>query len=309
MAYEIGTATDYNDLMAKVNTFLTTQLPEAERYTTLRHVTIDPLANELILVAPGMSAGEQIFMGMCDYADIGGDYYNWMVNIFTGYIPENTFETQPDGVGNSLGIPLWNASIPYWIIGNGQRFVLAAKIANTYQMLYLGKINAYATPNQWPYPVFVGAMFNSPRGIRYSDQDYQVFWQNQHQAGGSGNYGPCKLRQPNGWGYGNHEANMALEMEVLISPYNDNLLYRNTASDSDLASGYYGLHPIVLSSYSFSGTDHYIGNVWGELDGVYCVSGYNNASESIVTVDSVDYIVIGNVARTGLMDFCAMRLQ
>jgi hypothetical protein len=63
--------------------------------------------------------------------------------------------------------------------------------------------------------------------------------------------------------------------------------------------GQYALTPIVLTDTV---------NVYGELDGVYQVSGFGNSSEDIVTAGGVDHLVVQDVYRNGVRDFVAVKL-
>jgi hypothetical protein len=51
---------------------------------------------------------------------------------------------------------LWDASIPYWFVVNGRRVVVVAKLNTQYEIAYLGFVDPYFTPDQWPYPLAIG---------------------------------------------------------------------------------------------------------------------------------------------------------
>lgn len=50
-------------------------------------------------------------------------------------------------------------------------------------------------------------------------------------------------------------------------------------------------------------------HVWGELDGVYVTTGFNNSPEAIITKDGYDHIVFQNVFRNTYQDFFAVRMD
>lgn len=75
---------------------------------------------------------------------------------------------------------------------------------------------------------------------------------------------------------------------------------RNSNSDSNLATGDYGLYAMQICDAS---------NLYGFLDGVYFISGFNNAAENTVSIASVDYLVVPNIWRTGFKDYMAVKLQ
>jgi hypothetical protein len=45
------------------------------------------------------------------------------------------------------------------------------------------------------------------------------------------------------------------------------------------------------------------------LEGVYHVSGFNNAAENLITGGGVDHLVVQNVYRTSVRDYWALRLS
>jgi hypothetical protein len=49
--------------------------------------------------------------------------------------------------------------------------------------------------------------------------------------------------------------------------------------------------------------------LYGEIDGLYHVSGFANASENHITVDGVDHLVLQDVASTGIGNYVALRLE
>ena len=153
---ETGTATNYTDLLAKLRTFLTATLSAPERWTELRYVTSGP--HELILQGPG-SGTDEIIVGIKTIEDGVGDYQNWKLGGFTGYLGGAPFEAQPGYSGEAPGpvhFTLWNSSIPYWFIADGRRVIVVAKISTSYMWCHLGFLNTYASPGQYPYPLLIG---------------------------------------------------------------------------------------------------------------------------------------------------------
>jgi hypothetical protein len=50
-------------------------------------------------------------------------------------------------------------------------------------------------------------------------------------------------------------------------------------------------------------------NLFGALDGVYHITGFNNAVENTVEIGGKTYVIIQDVWRTGFLDYYAMRLD
>lgn len=245
----------------------------------------DPAAGrELIMVGNGHSGTEEIFIGFRTYHSVASDYYNMSVAGFIGYVPGNSFVTQP-GYRES-GLPLHNQRIDYWLCANPQRVVAALKVGTpVYVHFYTGFFLPYATPTQYPYPMFVGAMFNSAQpATRYSDTNYTF----PYRGYGSGATQNLALRFVDGsW------------RVTYVYPISDNW-YRSNAAMND-TNGVYSLEPLVLFDSS--------PNVYGQLEGVYNITGFNNVVENTTTVDGVDYVVIQDVYRTGFNDYIALELR
>ena len=164
----------------------------------------------------------------------------------------------------------------------------------------------YATPTQYPYPVLCGGCLPGATNTRYSDITYQNWFK--------GNTGRLLMRKIDGSWISPH-----------VGEYYDHKVYdpngsdigsikhqlRNISDSSLTADGWYGLLPLVLS---FSGTGAVYmsdvnADVFGELDGVYYVSGFNNAVENLIIHNGVTYYIIRDAWRTGFNDYLALRLS
>jgi hypothetical protein len=50
-------------------------------------------------------------------------------------------------------------------------------------------------------------------------------------------------------------------------------------------------------------------NLFGALDGIYFITGFDNTVENTVTINGVTYVVIQDVWRTGFPDYYAIRMD
>ena len=140
--------------------------------------------------------------------------------------------------------------------------------------------NSWKIFTQYPYPVCCGGCLTTASATRYSDTTY------------------------NAWFTGS-----ALEVRAIdgawvvpdVYPYDGIRTLRNTVSLSTIAEGYYGLHAIILSR---SAPD-----IFGEIENVFYISGFNNAAENSFVDASIPYVVLRNVWRTGFKDYIALRLD
>jgi hypothetical protein len=295
MATEIATASNagvgglaHYDLLDRIRVFCTTNstlVGLGQAWTVLRYDTT--AANrELIMQAPGLSGTEQIFIGLRTYQDSNADIYNLAVSAFTGFVAGNTFDTQPGAL--VTGVPAHNISIPYWLNVNGQRLVLAMKVGTpVYESIYLGKFLPYATPGQYPYPVITGGMLSGVPLTRFSDTTHSMPYK-PNAAG-------MRLRFVDG-----------LWKTVQTWPYDTAPLQSMFGPQTPLGSrmrdteSQYSIDPIVLSDSA---------NIYGELDGVGFVTGFNNAVENTFTLGTDTWVVIQDVGRTSFGDYYAMRLD
>jgi hypothetical protein len=224
---------------------------------------------ELIMQGSGHTGMEEIFIGFRSYHSVASDYYNLAVSGFIGYVPGNTFETQPGYVES--GIPCHNLRIDYWLSANPARIAGGLKVGTpVYQSFYAGFFLPYATPSQYPYPLFVGGMFNSAMPAkRYSDTDYSFdgSWRTTVVYPLSANNGSST----NGYS--------------IINDTND----------------VYSMEPLILEDSA--------PNIYGQLEGVFAITGFNNVVENTLTVDGVDYVVIQDVFRTGFNAYIALELR
>lgn len=255
-------------------------------YELLRYTTVDAEASghELIMKAPGLTGLEEIYWGIRTYHSVAGDYYNLLAGVFTGYVPGNSFDTQPGAA--LVGCPAHNNRIDYWLTLNGQRMALAMKVGTpVYEHLYLGKMLPYARPSQFPYPVVAGGMLAGAEATRFSETTHDFYLR--------GNSARGQLRTPAGW------------INMHCYPWGNAFLTGTSASSTQLQArdteSEYPLLPVEIHDNS--------ANLYGQFDGIYHVSGFNNAVENTLTIGGDDYVVMQSVARTGHTDYYAMRLD
>lgn len=229
---------------------------------------------QLIMRGPGLSGSEELFVGMQGYSLATSDIFNWRLRGMTGYVASSTFEGQPGEFGSSIGIPLWDGVIEYWLAANGQRIALVAKVETTYHTMYLGSVLPYATPGQWPYPLAAAGMLPADTLTRYSDLGITGPW--------SAASARLRLRSAGG---------------AWVTP--DCWPWVNALTLRDVPGGY-GVVPVHLTD---------AGNVYGELDGVAQASGFGNAVENTIDVGGVDHLVVQDAHRTGIRDYHTLRLD
>jgi hypothetical protein len=307
MAVEIDTATDYSDLLAKLVTFAT-----ANGWTELENTS-----DKVVLQGEG-AGSDEIIVAIKKYSNVATDAYGWYLNGYSGYTDGLAFVDQPSALRDWSttasaaypAMPLWNSTIPYWFIVSSRRIIVVAKISTTYQMAYLGFYLPYASPGQYPYPMMVGGsqhktdVTSIPR-FSNATSAASAFWRGR-ASGPSTVYrrmnGGTWFRSVNSMATATSSGSAANNFTTGIFPFN-NALKWSVDNITQALDGSAVLTP--LQFVDASGTE--VGWV-GEIDGVFHVSGNGHAAEDIITVDGDDYLVVQDVFRTGVSDYCAVRL-
>lgn len=284
MPHTIGFVDDSNGQLAHYNMLqVIRDFAAANGWQVLRYDTT--LENrELILKGVGYSGAEEIFVGFRTYHNVDGDYYNLVAGGFTGYVPGNDFDHQP---GAALsGVPCHNQRVDYWLTLTPQRIALAMKVGTpVYESAYVGKCLPYARPSQYPYPLVCGGMLDGAAATRFSETVHEGYFK--------GNRANMKLRTNDGW------------VQPYCYPWGNDYIAGNAASASRTnlrdTGGTYHLLPIELHDNS--------ANIWGALEGVFYISGFDNAVENTLVINGETFVVVQDVWRTGHTDYYALRMD
>jgi hypothetical protein len=309
MAVEIGTATGYLDLLDKLRIFAT-GLAGGEAWTVLRWVhDSEDNGHELVLQGPGLAELDEIMVGIKTYRSVTNDYYNWKLQGYAGFLSAMAFDTQPGAIptsGNTPRVCLWPNSIPYWFVGSGRRLIVVAKISTVYQACYLGFLRPYGTPGQYPYPLVVGGSSCVLAGERWSVQsgDVRHFTNpgGQIVIGAPPSASTLCLRTPGGvWGRFLNNYRPSYN----VWPYYGANIQRTVPIElfREGLDGSYPYLPLVLTCTLFTG------DCYGELDGCYYISGFNNAAENIVEDGANTLLVVQNVYLTSAGNYWLLKLE
>lgn len=234
---------------------------------------------ELILKGHGYSGSEEIYVGVRTYQDASADYYNLCVATFTGYVPSNTFDTQPSA--RLSGVPAHNQRIDYWLTVNPQRIACCMKVGTpVYEHFYIGKFFPYARPSQYPYPIICAGMLNGAAATRFSDTSHSMPYK--------GNRVNLGMR-----------FNTGLWLQPETHPWNNTFIAGTTGTQTQLrdTNGLYPLLPVILTDAN---------GIYGELDGIRYISGFDNVTENSC---GPDWMVFQDVWRTGFTDYIAFKLD
>lgn len=254
--------------------------------------------------APGNAGVDEIFVGIQPYYHSAADYYNWRLAASIGHTAGALFAAQPGAV-TDCHLPLRSGSTPYWFSANGKRVAIVANVSGVYESAYLGFPDTYASPGQFPYPIFVGGSMRFASEPASDSTDWRwsntgaahsAFWQSWN-----GSAAAARLRKFDGsWqtfdGGGLPKATSGLGS---MWPY---VVGANLAGMQFLDANLDGtrpLFPIVPNDSS---------GCYGELDGIAAASGYLQASEDTITVDRIPWLLIPNTFRQTRNTYAALRL-
>ncbi len=310
MAWETGSATDYDDLLDKLKTFLTTNsvLVAASQNWTVMKDEILVSDRYVYLRGPGLASNDQIHVNIRRFFSTVGGAYNWEYRGATSYNGGVVYENQPGGSDYCFQC-LSNGTITYWFFANGRRFIVVAKIGTVFTSAYAGLILPYALPSEYPYPLFIGATSYLESRL-YSETALltQAFWKggwgvnidSQLRSG-------TKLRLPDGYWMSfiqNYVAVYWSEGGHIWPYFSSNQTANIDPGIGDLtknADGSYSLLSVVLYSEVYIEP-----NIYGEMDGVFHVPGIDLNSEDTLTIGGDTYIVFQNVEDVGRNDFAAI---
>lgn len=300
MPFDIDTASDHVDLFDRLVDWLQTSGPGGPEWTLLDE---DTGGQSALFVSPGMSGLESIYYGFSLHEDVGTDTFaigQWM---FRDYNAALEHLGQP-GMSDVVYLPVWNTAMPYWFIANAQRLMIVAKVSTTYQASYAGKFLPHGTPGEYPQPFYLAAPVATAttRWSSVSESDRCFF-----DPGTSGrislpgaawravkNFQEISGESPAG------ASNYVWPFASGIVNNNGITRYRELRDNLD---GTYSLWPLVLL-----GEDPDV-DIWGELDGAFAVSGFNNAAENIIEIGSDEYLVVQNMHRTARYYYAAIKLE
>lgn len=276
-----GTASDYLDLIDRLQAFLSgdTNLIAAGQAWEVLDYGGPVVDTELYLRGPGLAGTDNIFVGLRAYENAGADWYNIALRPFLGWLDSASWATQP-GAGPERGVTAWNQPIPYWFAANGRRFVVGYRVSTVDQVFHGGLLTPYATPLQFSIPMMVAGTMTAANTFRWSSEntDHRLF-----THGGSGALRPLRFV----------EGTYLTDLDTW--PFSLGGPFRETFMD------HYPLLPIVFSRATGPA-------IFGEVDGLYWIPGFEQASGNTFTHEGDDYIVLQNVFRTGINDYIAMRL-
>ena len=311
----IADATDSFDMMDKLIDFITgvtagetgKELPVGERWVVNKDDSVT-IAGErhVYLQGPGLSGTDAIYVVVRIYSDAPNNLHNWEIKGATGFSDGLAYDEQPGGSTVYSYLTLSNANMPFWFVVSGRRIILVAQTAGsvTYAA-YLGWYLPYATPSEFPYPMFcggstcsstynylqtnyqVGNFYDGPNGASVAKRLTDAAAHVRHRDGSwltcSAYYQTSGASRPSSYA---SQCFVWPHDEVNASQYE----YKMVQSVGDE----FAVFPFILYS-----TDNG-GNIYGELDGIFFspLGTVGKKFPDTITIATKVYLVINNTYRT-----------
>lgn len=306
----------------------------------------DGIAGAVMLKGPGLAGTDEVFVSLHLYDNTATNVQMVHIVGHDGVLSGN--QTYNNHVNSSprKAFMVWKQSMTYWFVASGRRFYGVVKCGTTYESFYAGFYLPFASPTSQPYPLMVGGTTGKSTAevsLSTATSDHRAFPDPGDTGGIMANeidFTSLSIKAPGGdWldlsncrnttVAGN---NVSQRRQHLTFPYNsvtstlspvDNQSSPGASSTSKswqelnnvflnsqkpLLDGSYLLTPVMmLSSDLLENTDPV--GIWGVMDGIFHVSGYNNSAENIVQLGGVDHLVVQNVNRTSMNSYFAMALE
>jgi hypothetical protein len=271
---------------------------------------IDQAMPQYIWEAPGNDGAGAILVGVRSFyrGDVG--YYDWELVGFDGFDAAQDFFAQSN-VHRGPMMALQNSSTPYWFVVDGRRVIVVAKIAGSqYDVGYLGFLEPFFTPAQFPYPLALGGSLalgdtlpsweNTGYLASNSTVRHRAFTHSDASPFSTFGYATMRARRLDGtwvpFFATDNDAQNSGETEGWIWPYFGGV----TNVDQCIDTGY-ALFPVSLVDAG--------PNTWGQLSGVSFVTGRGLSAETLIVTGPISHLAVPNISRTDPNDFLAVRLD
>jgi len=224
-----------------------------------------------ILKGSGYPGTEEIYIGFDSFISDIYKTSGLYVAGLTGYVPQNTFSSQP---GFRQVILNGNAELmDYWINISPQRICGAVRmLSGAWQTFYVGFLNRYGLPVQLPYPMVVAGENNATTYSPIYNWAALTFpYKTQSST-------KVSMRDNTDWRTPN------------IHPYSNAAMVNqisNRSRPGNTATGdVYPLLPLIL---------HDANGIYGELEGVYAGPAWGIELGDIIQHNGIDHILLGNI--------------
>lgn len=278
---------------------------------------------DLMLKGIGAAGQDEIFVGIRTHGRAVSDVFQWSVEGFTGDPTTDPSIHWRNGPGhvfllqgtNPPLVPLDDDPMDYWLDVSGRRILISMKVTTVFEAAYLGFLEQTTFPSEYPYPLAIGGSLDPDVGfVNFSNLNgggHRSFPDPGTSGNGTSTLDESQLMvlRPDTltWGFFQNRVSFAgsrvtSSRRLAVWPWTD----PDIDDQIDSQGGEYSIMPAVAF---FSEDVEAFHAIYGTLEGVNWVSGFNNAAENTFVVDGDDYVVFQNTFRVDIEDFWAMRLD
>jgi hypothetical protein len=325
MAYEIGTASDHADFWDKLIAFLTTNeelVYDGQNWDVVWQApTGAPNDTDIVLRGPGLAFQDQVYVAMRRVDNVPNDASEIRLRGATGVIASaQEYFMHVNVTPQNVRMFLRAHPMEYWFVSNGRRFVAVAKVGTVYEAMYAGLFLPYAEPQEYSYPLFVGACAGAggptaAEDWRSTRDDHSNFILPSYSTVPSTGWNPSAwLLGPNGSWLRCSADNSS--SDVYMGP---DLFGQGMGIAKGFSSQNYGYGSIKLRMVQAYGGGFVLTPItmtqaspsdqtYGVLDGCFHVPGRGNSVENTIEHDGVTHVVFQNTFRTDLGQWWALAL-
>jgi len=270
----------------------------------------------LLVTGQGLSATDVIPVGMAILEDPFEPYFNWRLQGAIAFDDAEPFQNQPGGSPQNGGAyyVLDDGTVTYWIVATGRYFTVVTKIGTVYTSMMMGFHLPYGTPAEYGFPLVIAGsgknLTGDPFHFTLADNRFRMFCNPGASA--------MLVRDPSGvWLFFTNFSNPGSPdfqaIDRVVAPYAGNSTNQTELMNDKIVTaidGSYPLTPLILCEFENDGGEiGRNGNAYGELDGVFHITGFNQTSENTLVIGPDTYIVFQDVYRLAFMNFMALRLD
>lgn len=323
MAFTTGTATSYADLLDKLRLYAVAQGWTAHEWVA---GTVAGGGGRLIMEGPGAGAGRRVFVSIRTQADPTNSLYSWRMRGAAGYTAGAPEGGHPGELQQAVFLNLWQNTITYWFYVNDRRIVVVAKTSTAYVSAHLGFFLPWATPEQYPFPLYISGDYFDPiiwsatrSGRRMCvDPGADVTGTSPNKTSGwardtGGVWTPVvnhddTVSNDDGFAAGNGGA--VMKIWPFGAAFSGSSTYE-TWNGSSAVSTNGALDAMVPTRQGerFVWPCMIVGNAepsYGVLDGLNCIPGSGLATEQVITAGAKTFRVFQNIQRSSGNDFFAV---
>lgn len=314
MSFTSGTATDMNDLIDKLKTYLVTTLGN---WTQLEYTAGAGVydASTLSLQGDGPDASRRVYVNMETEHDLGNNYHTFKARMALDYDSALSRANQTGASPADTYALGWDASMNYWFYANARRFIVVIKVNTTYSFFYGGMFLPWAIASEYDFPYYISGdnptvdvytVLDSNRNFFIRPATGVAYWRDWNGVWGRVNNqtsGQANSDRPIGTGFG----------YIWPQGFGHASTSNFTSNWAGSSAGHTGGHwldhmqatvqgdlpvfPCLVGVNSNDAGVVSITGLIGALDGVWTLPGISVTAEQTITFDSRTFRLFPNISR------------